>query len=382
MHLARAVLATAVLAVSPVLSAAPCAGFNDVSDSDPFCVYVDWMKNRGITLGLTPTQYDPAGYVTRMQMAAFMFRLGYQNALLQGGNAFGASARLGTTDQEDLELIAKNTRVAFFGAAHPYSVVLGTSHTLGTGVGSQGMTIGGGHANVAAKGYGTVGGGNGNVAGYAAMVPGGFGNHANGDLSFAAGHNAKANHNRCFVWGASGADTSCFAANEVVMSGLGGFYFWTAGSNDNTYSGARLAPGTGAWAAYSDRNGKERVDLVDAGDVLQKLIAMPIATWQWKAESGGVRHMGPMAQDFHASFGLGSRDTEIVTIDADGVALAAIQGLNAKLEAKLAERDAEVALMRTELRSLRTEVAELRSLRSELAAIRSALSPVAVSARR
>jgi hypothetical protein len=35
-----------------------------------------------------------------------------------------------------------------------------------------------------------------------------------------------------------------------------------------------------------------------------------------------------MAQDFHAAFGVGEDDKHITTIDADGVALAAIQGLH------------------------------------------------------
>lgn len=41
-----------------------------------------------------------------------------------------------------------------------------------------------------------------------------------------------------------------------------------------------------------------------------------------------------MAQDFMAAFGLGGSDEGIGTVDADGVALAAIQGLNTKLEQK------------------------------------------------
>ena len=109
-------------------------------------------------------------------------------------------------------------------------------------------------------------------------------------------------------------------------------------------------------AAFSDREGKEEVVPVDVDDVLRKIVSMPMSTWQWKSEPGSVRHMGPMAQDFHAAFRLGMNEKQIVTVDADGVALAAIQGLNAKLEAKLAERDAEVAELRREMRELRREV--------------------------
>jgi len=48
-----------------------------------------------------------------------------------------------------------------------------------------------------------------------------------------------------------------------------------------------------------------------------------------------------MAQDFRAAFGLGENDPTITTVDADGVALAAIQGLNAKLEEKLQQKGTE-----------------------------------------
>jgi hypothetical protein len=37
--------------------------------------------------------------------------------------------------------------------------------------------------------------------------------------------------------------------------------------------------------------------------------------------------MGPMAQDFKKAFGLGSEESMIDTIDADGVILAGIQAL-------------------------------------------------------
>ena len=56
--------------------------------------------------------------------------------------------------------------------------------------------------------------------------------------------------------------------------------------------------------------------------------------------------MGPMAQDSHAAFGLGDSDRRIVTVDADGVALAAIQGLNAKLISSIAEQKAQIASLR------------------------------------
>lgn len=81
---ARGAGLAALLALAvPSAQAAPCAGFADVDDSDaitgPFCTSVEWIKNRGVTLGcvLTPQLlYCPFDNVTRLQMAAFMKRLG------------------------------------------------------------------------------------------------------------------------------------------------------------------------------------------------------------------------------------------------------------------------------------------------------------------
>jgi len=86
----------------------------------------------------------------------------------------------------------------------------------------------------------------------------------------------------------------------------------------------------------SDRNAKENFTSVNARDVLEKVAALPITEWNYKTLAG-ARHMGPVAQDFQAAFGLGSDDKGISTVDADGVALAAIQGLNQKLETENAE---------------------------------------------
>ena len=72
-----------------------------------------------------------------------------------------------------------------------------------------------------------------------------------------------------------------------------------------------------------------------------------------KAQSPSVRHVGPMAQDFHAAFGLGGDDKHINTVDADGVALAAIQGLNQKVEKELKQKDAKIAALERELGELR-----------------------------
>ncbi|WP_159903302.1 hypothetical protein [Salinirussus salinus] len=51
------------------------------------------------------------------------------------------------------------------------------------------------------------------------------------------------------------------------------------------------------------------------------------------------RHIGPMAGDFHSTFDFGDDEETIATVDADGVALAAIQGLSQKLNEKTDQID-------------------------------------------
>ena len=95
----------------------------------------------------------------------------------------------------------------------------------------------------------------------------------------------------------------------------------------------------------SDRIAKTDFADVDPRPVLARVAALPIQTWSFKSEPGSVRHMGPMAQDFHAAFGLGQDDKHIATVDSGGVSLAAIQGLYEILQ----EKEAEIEELRQRL---------------------------------
>src|SRR4029079_7458825 len=77
----------------------------------------------------------------------------------------------------------------------------------------------------------------------------------------------------------------------------------------------------------SDRNQKKNIAPVDAQLILDKVARLPISPWTYNEEPSAVRHLGPMAQDFHASFGLGGDDRTYNSVDAHGVALAALQSL-------------------------------------------------------
>ena len=107
----------------------------------------------------------------------------------------------------------------------------------------------------------------------------------------------------------------------------------------------------------SDRNAKEVFEQVDPRAVLEKVMHLPITSWQYKSEPG-ARHLGPMAQDFHQAFALGRDERHITSVDEDGVALAAIQGLNQKLE----EKEAELARLHSENQALADRLAAIERL--------------------
>jgi predicted nuclease with TOPRIM domain len=56
--------------------------------------------------------------------------------------------------------------------------------------------------------------------------------------------------------------------------------------------------------------------------------------------------------DFQAAFALGSDDKHISTVDEGGVALAAIQGLNQKLEERLQQKETEITELKLRLEKL------------------------------
>jgi len=209
-------------------------------------------------------------------------------------------------------------------------------------------TIGGGQLNTVSNraSAGTISGGYNNmVTGPFGAVPGGSQNLA-GANSFAAGHRSRALHQGAFVWGDStDSDVPSAAENSFAVRASGGTVFY---SSPDLASGVVLSPGSGSWSTLSDRSAKENVEPVDSRAVLEKLSAVSLATWNYKTQDKSVRHIGPMAQEFHDAFGVGENETHIATIDEGGVALAAIQGLNQNLK----EAEQEITRLKARLDKL------------------------------
>lgn len=242
-----------------------------------------------------------------------------------GGQSNQISATAGT-----------NLNIATIGGGYNNKITLG------------GATIAGGNSNTASGFDATVGGGNSNTAsGGASTVPGGASNQALGYASFAAGQQAIADANGCFVFNDNtNATRSCFGPNRFIARASGGVWFFTSG-NDST--GVSVAAGSGSWSSVSDRNVKANFETVDTRALVEKLAQMPISTWNYKTQDASIRHIGPMAQDFAAAFGVGEDTTHISAIDADGVSLAAIQGLYQMVQ----EKDQRINQLENEIAQLK-----------------------------
>lgn len=219
-------------------------------------------------------------------------------------------------------------------------------------------SIVGGYINYVASGsdYGAIGGGRAcsTTVDYA-IIPGGRACEVNGTYGFASGREAIVNHSGSFVW----ADNSSleFASttnNQFRVRARGGAQFVTAiDGAGNATAGVQVASGGGSWSSLSDRNAKENFSDIDSREILERVNGLELTNWNYKTQEDGIRHIGPMAQDFYAAFGLGEMETRINTVDADGIALAAIQGLNQKLEEKFAAQEEEISSLKAELEALK-----------------------------
>jgi hypothetical protein len=210
---------------------------------------------------------------------------------------------------------------------------------------SEFATLAGGESGTVTGIGASLGGGEFNaVSGFLGVVPGGYRNVAGGTTSFAAGYESLAEANGSFVWSdySPGAKhVVATAPNQFLVRSVGGVVFY---SNTAQTVGVRLAPGSGTWSSLSDRTMKTAIVPLDDAGILAKVAALPVSEWSYISERG-VRHIGPMAQDFYAAFGVGEDDRHITTIDEDGVALAAVKALhqeNASLRGDVAELRREV----------------------------------------
>ncbi len=160
-----------------------------------------------------------------------------------------------------------------------------------------------------------------------------------------------------FNTGSTTSGNTHFQLNGAPFSVLSTIVVGTTTSNGN---GASLSIG-GVWTNASSRTFKEDFSHVDAASVLDKLVSMPVQTWFYKNDHDEGRHMGPVAEDFAAAFGLGADEKHIGSVDESGVAFAAIQGLNKKMESENAALKSENSALRTQLDGVLARLSRLEN---------------------
>lgn len=248
---------------------------------------------------------------------------------LIGANSEKASIAGGTDNVIRPSSLAATIGGGMFNTASGQSsLVAGGQNNQALGFGA---TVGGGYQNTNISAYGTI--------------PGGWQCIVTGTSSFAAGSRAVAAHPGSFVWADAPASPyphfSSSTANQFAVRAKGGVWFVSGvDAAGATTSGVWLASGSGSWTSYSDRNGKENLEVANPDDVLNRLMEMPVYTWNYRTQQEDIRHIGPTAQDFNKAFGYGDSDRGITAVDADGVALAAIQALTRRLEKLERENEA------------------------------------------
>lgn len=147
---------------------------------------------------------------------------------------------------------------------------------------------------------------------------------------------------------------SGYAGAQAGYAGAGSTYLGMAGIQQKADSGSSGAFGAlgsvaGQYAGstagsaqlatmFSDVNMKENIEPVDPAQALESVTQTPVSNWAYKQgikpSDGGQTHTGPMAQDVNKTMGEGAAPggKKIDLISMNGIAMAAIQGLNQKVD--------------------------------------------------
>ena len=212
--------------------------------------------------------------------------------------------------------------------------------------------------NCVAAGLSALAVGENNTASGASSVAMGYNAHTNarqGSFVFAdrsTTDTIRAGVNHSSNWRVSGGfrifTSSNLSTGLTIQSGASVSNWGQSNAVISTSTGAYLST-SGVWTNVSDASRKHHFEAISGEDILARLRRIPIRRWSYRSDNDSVRHIGPTAQDFRAAFGLGSDERTIGTIDADGVALASVQAL----EARTRNQSAQLESLKAENSALR-----------------------------
>ncbi len=229
-----------------------------------------------------------------------------------------------------------------------------------------------GSRNAASGAYSTAMGGLNTASGAISTAMGGF-NTASGDYSTAMGYKVSIPSTAPGAFAIGDADptgqgtTINDIPNLFVARFRAGYYLMTSGNTTRT--GVQIAAGQNSWSVISDSTRKERLLPMNHAEVLRKINAMKLSSWNYKGQPE-IRHYGPMAQDFYAAFGhdgLGQIgcDTLIYSHDFAGVTFAGVQALvreNEALKVRLADNEAHIRQNETQMQQANARIEALEAL--------------------
>jgi hypothetical protein len=282
-----------------------------------------------------------------------------ENSRASGANSFAAN--LATTASGTESVALGNNGTASGDRSFAFNGTASATGSVAIGSGAQATGD-----DALAMGPSSIAGGLAAVVIGPSIANGSFGvaiglqNSASGNFSVAIGKNARtANRQGSVVLGDGCAGFSSdsvypTANNQFVARGCGGIKLYTS---QNLSSGVEVAAGGGSWSSISDRNRKENFLGVDGEYVLDRLRMVPVTSWNYRTQARSIRHLGPMAQDFSAAFGLGESNLLINTVDIDGINLAGVQAVAARTD-----------VLRGQVQTLTDENAALRGRVSDLEA--------------
>ena len=162
--------------------------------------------------------------------------------------------------------------------------------------------------------------------------------------------------------------------NDWQQSNFGGtFQISVPGAPTAQFSlnaNGNLTIGGTQYLTGSSRSIKENFEAVDQRSVLQRVLALPMT--EWSAIGDTQRHIGPIAEDWWAAFGLGPDDKHVALGDISGVALAAIQGLHAVMQ----EKDARIDGLQNVVEEKKAQIEQLQSRLAALETMVAALAKV------
>lgn len=198
--------------------------------------------------------------------------------------------------------------------------------------------------------------------------------YASGIYSVAMGAGANTNgKDGAFVFGDDAYFQTAYSAqdNSMTMRFIGGYRLWS--SYPDSTAGVYMRHGQSGWSNYCNRNLKENFEAVDGEMILEKIKSIPITKWNYKADEGKEKYIGPMAQDFCSAFQLNGTDSlGINSISIDGVNMAGVQALEKRTAAM--QRQIEIVKKQNdelikENKSLKEQFSFIDNLKDELAEV-------------